>query len=55
MNGLLSYLIEKLTFDISFSDPFSQTESPEFLHEALAEAGPEFAVAVGLCLRDLKK
>ncbi len=55
MNGLLSYLIEKLPFDISFSDPFSQTESPEFLHEALAEAGPEFAVAVGLCLRDLKK
>ncbi|MFT5359823.1 MAG: type IV pilus assembly protein PilM [Candidatus Paceibacteria bacterium] len=54
MIGLVPYLNEKLSVDISFSDPFSQTEAPEFLKGALADAGPEFAVAVGLCLRNLR-
>jgi type IV pilus assembly protein PilM len=55
MNGLLTYLNEKLQFEVFFSDPFGQTEAPEFLRGALGDAGPEFAVAVGLCLRELRK
>jgi type IV pilus assembly protein PilM len=52
--GLQDYLSEKMATEVVFADPFSQAEAPEFLSGALKEAGPEFAVAVGLCLRGLK-
>ncbi len=54
MTGVVPYLEEKLPFGVSFADPFAQTEAPAFLSEALGDAGPEFAVAVGLCLRGLR-
>lgn len=54
LKGFLPYINEELSFDVEFADPFSQTEAPEFLRGSLREAGPEFAVAVGLCLRGLR-
>ncbi len=34
--------------------PFDKVEAPAFLNEILKEAGPEFAVAIGLALRKLE-
>lgn len=37
------------------ADPFSKMEAPAFLEDVLKEAGPEFAVAVGIALRKLQE
>lgn len=37
-----------------FADPFSKAISPDFLEEVLQNAGPEFAVAVGLALQGVE-
>lgn len=37
-----------------FSDPFSKAISPDFLEGVLQDAGPEFAVAVGLALQGIE-
>lgn len=37
-----------------FADPFSKAMSPDFLDQVLEEAGPEFAVAVGLALQGVE-
>jgi len=37
-----------------FADPFSKALSPDFLDHVLQEAGPEFAVAVGLALQGVE-
>jgi type IV pilus assembly protein PilM len=37
-----------------YADPFSKALSPDFLNEVLEEAGPEFAVAVGLALQGVQ-
>ncbi len=55
LDGTLIYLEEKLSFPVVYGDPFSQSEAPAFLSEALKDAGAEFAVAIGLCLRGLRK
>ena len=34
--------------------PFDKVEAPAFLSNVLKEAGPEFAVAIGLALRKLE-
>jgi Tfp pilus assembly PilM family ATPase len=34
--------------------PFDKVEAPAFLNNVLKEAGPEFAVAIGLALRKLE-
>jgi Tfp pilus assembly PilM family ATPase len=33
-------------------DPFDKVDAPEFMRPVLKEAGPEFAVATGLALKD---
>ena len=38
-----------------YGDPFSKVEAPAFLMDVLKEAGPEFAVAIGLALRRLQE
>jgi Tfp pilus assembly PilM family ATPase len=52
--GFVPYMEERLSFDVLMADPFAQAEAPEFLRGALAQAGPEFAVAIGLCVRALR-
>ena len=45
---------EMLKAEVVYGDPFSKVEAPAFLEGLLKEAGPEFAVAIGLALRKLQ-
>jgi type IV pilus assembly protein PilM len=53
LKGLLPYTKENFKTEVIFSNPFSKTEAPAFLDPVLEASGPEFAVAVGLALRQL--
>lgn len=39
--------------EVILGDPFAKVEAPAFLSEVLSQAGPEFAVAIGLALHEL--
>ncbi len=41
--------------EIVYADPFSHLETPAFLSEQFAQAGPEFAVAIGCALRRISE
>lgn len=47
--------LAKVSFqtDVTYADPFGKLETPAFLAEEFATAGPEFAVAIGAALRAL--
>mgnify|MGYP000909814389 CR=1 FL=1 len=47
--------LAKMSFqtDVIYADPFGKLETPAFLAEGFASAGPEFAVAIGAALRAL--
>jgi len=47
--------LAKISFqtDVAYADPFGKLETPAFLAEEFAQAGPEFAVAIGAALRCL--
>jgi hypothetical protein len=51
MKGILD--VAQKTFDatVAHGNAFERTEAPAVLEPLLKEAGPEFAVAVGLALR----
>jgi Tfp pilus assembly PilM family ATPase len=55
--SLLKDLLERaranFQIEVVYGDPFGKTEAPAFLEPVLALSGPEFAVAVGLALRQL--
>ena len=53
LKGLLEAAKENFKAEVSYSNPFSKTETPAFLGPVLEVSGPEFAVAVGLALRQL--
>lgn len=55
LKGLKELMQTKITTDIRLADPFGKTAAPAFLEKILKEAGPEFAVAVGLALRRLQE
>lgn len=55
LKGLLPVAQEALETEVRLGDPFSKVESPAFLADVLKEAGPEFAVAVGVALRRLQE
>lgn len=55
LKGLKELMQAKITADIRLADPFGKTAAPAFLEKILKEAGPEFAVAVGLALRRLQE
>lgn len=44
-----------LETEVVLATPFSLVEAPAFLNDILKEAGPEFAVAIGLALRKLEE
>lgn len=52
--GFVERAQEKLSTDVFYSDAFTKVQTPEFLDSILKDAGPEFAVAVGLALRRLE-
>jgi len=47
--------LAKISFqtEVTNADPFGKLETPAFLAEEFAQAGPEFAVAIGAALRKL--
>lgn len=49
--------LAKVSFqtDVTYADPFAKLETPAFLAQELASAGPEFAVAIGAALRCLSE
>ncbi|MEN9913194.1 MAG: hypothetical protein RLY66_602 [Candidatus Parcubacteria bacterium] len=49
--------LAKISFqtDVIYADPFGKLETPAFLAEEFAQAGPEFAVAIGAALRRLSE
>lgn len=53
MPGLLAAFQNEFKFDVTVVDPFAKTVYPEFLANILHESGPEFAIAVGLALKQL--
>lgn len=55
MNGVKETAERIFEMDVEMADPFDKTETPAFLSEVLKNAGPEFAVAIGLALRKLEE
>ena len=53
LKGLAEAALEVLQTEVAVADPFAKVVAPAFLKEVLADAGPEFAVAVGVALRKL--
>ncbi len=53
LRGLLDRAKENFKTEVTYSNPFLKTEAPAFLGPILEISGPEFAVAVGLALRQL--
>ena len=53
--GILPLATNHFSVDVSLSDPFAKVESPAFFENVLKEIGPEFAVAIGLALRQLQE
>ena len=49
--------LAKISFqtNVIYADPFNKLETPAFLTEEFAQAGPEFAVAIGIALRRLQE
>jgi type IV pilus assembly protein PilM len=55
LKGLKEYMQKSISTEIRMADPFGKTAAPAFLEAILKDAGPEFAVAVGLALRRLQE
>lgn len=50
-----AYAKKTFSIDVHVANPFAKTEAPAFMRPVLEEIGPEFAVAVGLALRELEE
>ena len=50
-----AYAKNIFSIDVHVADPFSKTKAPAFMRSVLEDIGPEFAVAVGLALRNSTK
>ena len=55
LKGLKEFMQGKVQSEVHLADPFGKASAPAFLEPVLKEAGPEFAVAVGLALRRLQE
>jgi type IV pilus assembly protein PilM len=54
LKGLKEKAESSFNVPVFMSDPFSKMEYPAFLENVLKQAGPSFAVAIGLALRRLQ-
>lgn len=52
-NGLAEKVSGFFAIEVVYANPFAKVEAPAFLDPILKQSGPEFAVAVGLALRQL--
>ncbi|MEK7192510.1 MAG: pilus assembly protein PilM [Patescibacteria group bacterium] len=55
LTGLLPRVEKRFKVPVELGNPFARLEAPAFLAPVLAQAGPEFAVAVGLVLKELSQ
>ncbi len=55
LKGLTEMARLSFQTDVIYADPFGKLETPAFLAEEFALAGPEFAVAIGAALRKLSE
>lgn len=55
LKGFLELARERFETEVVLGDPFSKCVAPAFLEQTLRGAGPEFAVAIGLALRELQE
>lgn len=55
LKGLVDIAKKHFDIEISVVDPFSKVKTPAFLENVLKQAGPGFAVAIGLALRKLQE
>lgn len=53
LRGLPEIAAKSLEIEVKLGEPFKKLEAPAFLDPVLNEAGPSFAVAAGVALRDL--
>lgn len=53
LKGLRARAAESFRAEVLYGDSFSKIEAPAFLAPVLENSGPEFAVAVGLALRQI--
>lgn len=53
LKGILDIAKRNFDTDVEYGDPFSRVGAPAFLGSVLKEAGPEFAVAMGVAFRKL--
>lgn len=51
--GFLKYATTSFNREVMYGNPFGKTEAPAFLTPVLETSGPEFAIAVGLALRQI--
>ena len=54
LKGIMPHVIRALETEVVMADPFNKVETPAFLDDTLRDAGPEFAVAIGLAMRGLR-
>ena len=54
LRGLKEKAESSFNVPVVMADPFSKLEYPAFLENVLKQAGPSFAVAIGLALRCLQ-
>ncbi len=55
LKGLPEFARKWLEAEVVLGDSFSKLETPAFLQTVLADAGPEFSVAIGLALKKLQE
>lgn len=54
LKGFLELARTRFQTEVVQGDPFGKTEAPAFFENVLKSAGPEFAVAIGLALKQLQ-
>jgi type IV pilus assembly protein PilM len=55
LKGLKDFAREQLEIEVEIAHPFAHVQAPAFLEQVLKDAGPDFAVALGLALRKLQE
>lgn len=54
IKGFVDIAKKHFQAEVVMGDPFQKVETPAFMSPILAEAGPEFAIALGLALHELE-
>lgn len=55
MQGFVQIAQKHFQAEVTLGAPFTRIEAPAFLTDILTQAGPEFAVAIGLALHELEE